>query len=65
MKAEAIAKKKKNEVVAPFDLDPTLCVGFRFDCAMAGHKGGFKVIVSIMQEEKCTRLETTGIGARI
>ncbi|CAK6975900.1 zinc finger MYM-type 1-like protein [Scomber scombrus] len=39
MTAEAIAKKIM-EVVAPFELDPNLCVGFGFDGAsvMAGYK---------------------------
>jgi len=46
MTAEAIAKNIM-EIVAPFELDLNLCVGFGFDGAsvMAGHKGGVQAIL--------------------
>lgn len=46
MTAYAIAQKIL-EAVAPFELDPSLCVGFGFDGAsvMPGHKGGVQAIL--------------------
>lgn len=62
MAANGIAEKIL-QVLAPFDLDPSLCIGFGFDGAsvMSGSQGGVQVIlrrVVFPMQCMCTAMHT-------